>query len=541
MVATFGCGLERRAHDDGDGTVVIDDNAPPGHGVWVQRPRACTQDSGGPSTLRRLTREQYVGATRALLGLTTSVAETFLPDERTGPFAANATAPVTTLGLEKLQQAAEDLADQAMASLPALMGCDVAEEGRSCVTAFVQTFGERAYRRPLTSAEQDALLELYGTGSNEQSAQEGVRWVLEAMLQSPHFLYVVELGQPAADNVSPGMVRLSPFELATRLSLLLWNNVPDKALLEAARTGELATAQGRQVHAQRLMADPQAMTALQSFHEQWLQLYDLSITEKSLEGIAFNDALREEMQADFRGVIAHVFADDAASFDALFTSAVAYPGPQLANIYNVPMPEQGQPANMQGRERYGVLTQPAVLSVLAHRDRTSPVHRGIMVRQNFFCQELAPPPPGVSDSLPRPSAEQTEEDVLRTHREDPACAGCHNLIDPLGFAFERYDAVGRLRDNVNSTGDIIQTDVDRTIAGMADLVQALRESDQVRRCYANQWSSFVLGRKLDETHEACALQTMEDALAHGGDVRALLLAFVASDAFASVSLQGQDP
>jgi hypothetical protein len=196
-------------------------------------------------------------------------------------------------------------------------------------------------------------------------------------------------------------------------------------------------------------------------------------------------------------------------------------------------------------ERMGLLTQPGLLSVLSHRDRTSPVHRGIMVREQLLCQALPPPPPGVSDSLPPPDENQSEQDLLRSHRNNPECSSCHNLIDPIGFAFERYDAVGRYRTKVfgnpiDATGELIGTDVDGEIDGLPALVAKLGQSEQVQSCVADQWFVYALGRNASPSQDSCSRAMAAAAMrTHDGDLREMLVALVVSDSFRYRRIESQ--
>src|SRR5258708_6249553 len=242
---------------------------PPGGMPMVTTPLTCMPSSSpqvGVAPLRRLTRSQYNNTVRDLLGLDTNPAGDFTPDEKVGPFFSNASAPISELVAEEYLTAAESLADAAVASkLTTLVPCmPTAADPNTCGAQFIDSFGLRAFRRPLTPDERTTMVTLFKSGVTDDSFNEGVRRVITAMLESPQFLYRVELGpQPAG---SKDVVALDQYLLAGRMSYYLWDSMPDAELFRAAAAGELSSPANLRTQATRLLSDPRAAGTIASFH-----------------------------------------------------------------------------------------------------------------------------------------------------------------------------------------------------------------------------------------------------------------------------------
>jgi hypothetical protein len=531
-------GVPSSGGQDGDGGGADSD----GHGE-PQRPAEFCREHPlvGSDQLRRLTREQYENTIEDLLGVATEVTASFLPDDRVGAFATNSSVPITELAIENYQAAAEDIASQAVPNASVLVPCDAASNAGACAQTFIESWGARAFRRPLEDVEIERLLSVYETGAASDGFEGGLSLIIQAVLQSPNFLYLLEYG----DGVVTGgegeeVALLTNYELATRLSYLLWNTMPDDALFEAAAAGDLIEVEGLQEQAFRMLEDERATAGWVSFHRQWLGLDQLESTEKDPQYFTgFDDAMREAMVEETARFVRWVFSEGDGRLETLLTADFGFPTGPLFELYGIDPTEADADGMVRfpDGERSGLLTQAGVMSVLAHRNRTSPVHRGLMVREQLFCQDLPPPPPGVNDTLPEPEPNQSEQDVLREHRENPECSGCHTLIDPIGFTLERYDAVGRYRTSVgtvpiDASGELVGTDVDGPIETVPQLAEKLAQSEQVQACLADQWFKFGLGRMPHGEDDQCSTAAVAAALENSdGDVRELVAALVTSDAF----------
>jgi hypothetical protein len=517
--------------DDGDDDGGSDDG---------EAAEQCASPSVGMASLRRLTRSQYDNTIRDLLGITGNPSEQLAPDEKVGAFYSNATAPVSELLAEQYMRAAEELAETAIADLDALVPCDPAvDDHAACGQVFVDAFGTRAFRRPLTPEERTALLGLFELGRTEVGFSEGIRLVVQAALQSPQFLYHLELGLP--DAAAGDVAALDNFELASRLSYFLWDSMPDDELLQAAIAGDLESPDALRAHAERMLEDPRAADAIASFHRQWLHLDGLAGLEKNPDAYpTFDPALREAMAQETTRFADWVIRSDDGRLETLLTASYSFLDGPLFGLYGVTMPaghDPTLPVDLDPTQRAGLLTHASVLATHAHADQSSPVHRGKLVRENFLCTPLAPPPPEVDVVPPPLDPNATTRERFDQHRSDPACAGCHDLIDPLGFGFEHYDGIGAWRATdagkpVDASGEVLGTDdIDGPFDGAPELAQMLAESEQVRTCVAEQWFGFAFGR-LPAEEDDCSMDTMAQAFAESDhDIRELLLAIVTTDSF----------
>jgi hypothetical protein len=548
IALSFGCysGVESidGAADGGgpggadDGADDGDDGADDGEGPVEGQ---CGDPQTGPTALRRLTNAQYHRTIRDLLGIDAVEVESFAPDERIGAFKSNGSAPVVDLQVEQYMDAAEVIATAAAADLAGLLPCDPGAIGEdACAEELIRTMGPRAYRRPLDEAEIAALVGVYLDGKAEGDFANGIRVALQGMLQSPYFLYHVELGTQSESDGAP--VSLTGHELAARLSYFLWDSMPDEALFAAAEAGELYTDEGLEAQVERMLEDPKAAEAIASFHLQWLGVDEIDGVEK--DGVvypAFTAELAASMKAETAAFANWVIGSGDARLETLLTSNVSLTDdPNLLALYGVTLPPghvPGEPVELPATERAGLLTQASLLARHAHADQTSPVHRGKLVRENFLCTPLPPPPGDVDNVPPDPTPGATTRQRFAEHVEDPACAGCHVLIDGLGFGFEGYDGIGAFRtmeegQAVDASGEVVGTDdIDGPFVGAVELAAKLAESDQVRACVATQWFRYALGR-IDTGDDQCAFDHMNEAFAASDyDVRELVKTIVLSDSF----------
>ena len=491
----------------------------------------------GPNALRRLTRKQYHNTVRDLLGLDPPT-DGFVSDKKVGPFATNSTAPVGELEVEKYMDAAEAVAIAATADLTGRLPCDPAGQEDACADQFIAEFGRRAFRRPLLADERDTLRGLYELGATQGFAA-GIGLVIQGALQSPNFLYILEYGAP--DPATPGVMPLAPYELATRLSYMLWDAGPDDTLLAAADAGELETHEQIVVQAERMLLDPRFAQAVERFHVEWTGVDRLVDAGKSAELYPkWTDTLRDSMYQETVRFADRVVRLGDGKLDTLLTAAYSYPeGDELLGLYGVGPEAVGPDGKvaLDPTQRAGLLTLPGVLAVYAHPDRSSPVHRGKWVRENLLCEKIPAPMGDINMTLPPPTDGLTTQEIIRQHRDRPECAGCHNLMDPLGFPLENFDAIGawRLQENgvdIDPAGEMIGTrDIDGTFAGPVAMAQRLAGSEQVRDCVATQWFRFGLGRDRT-TADMCSVREATELLeAADGDIKALLVALVTSDSF----------
>ena len=462
--------------------------------------------------MRRLTHAQYDNTIRDLLGVTGDPASAFAEDEAEAGFAVNSTLPVQDLQLEQYQDAAEALTTAVVSkSLTALVGCAPSGAGEAaCTESFIRGFGGRAYRRPLSDAEVTAYLALFNGARQTGDFANGVTLVLRAMLQSPYFLYRVELGAPAAAPEADGALPLTGYEIASRLSYFIWNTMPDATLLGAAAANQLSTADQVSAMASQMLTDARARDAITSFHEQWLGLSGFDSLEKS--DPSFTPELRAAMHEEVDDFSDYVLRAGDGRLETLLSANFSLLSAPLFSLYGV-APVAGQAATQVFQAelpatRLGILTSAAVMAMHAHVDQTSLVHRGKLLREQLLCTQL-PPPPADVDTTPPPVDPNVSARVrFEQHTQSAACSGCHGQMDPLGSPFESYDAIGRYRtmdgtQPVDSTGTLTgSASHDGPVENALDLVKRLAVDDKVRSCVAAQWFRYAFGRIEDDTDRA---------------------------------------
>ncbi len=474
------------------------------HGSGPAEPPPKSTEIVERTPLRRLTKAQYDNAIRDLLGIDAHPGADFTEDERVAGFAANARLPVQGIQLDQYDEAAADLAAQAVAHhLDQILPCELAA-GPVCGEQFVASFGARAFRRPLRAAELKRYRDAFQSVATTGSATDAVELVVRAMLQSPHFLYQVEVGdatrRPEADGATP----LSSYELASRLSFLLWNSMPDGALFAAAAANQLQTTAQIEGTARSMLKDPKAREGLASFHRQWLGIEALPVVYKDGDVFGtFNAALRDAMAEEATDFIDDVLRRGDGRLETLLSAPYSIISGPLYVHYGLPEPnDPSVPTRVQlpADQRAGVLTLPAVMTTHAHEDQTSIVHRGILVRQQLLCQEVPSPPPDVDTSLPQVDPSVSWRRQFEQHRANASCNGCHALLDPLGNTFENYDPIGRYRtldgtQPVDSSGEVTQTPgSDGPVANAVDLAHHLATSEDVRQCLVEQWFRYAFAR-----------------------------------------------
>jgi hypothetical protein len=499
--------------------------------------RASGQMRGISATrLERLTRAQYGYVVRDLLGVSGVSAE-FPPDEAPGGFEAGL-APAPLL-VEKYVETATALVQSSLTKVIQATPCNRANEGdTACATRVISAFARRAYRRPLAKAEVDRLLTLYTAGRNGGTYEEGVGLMVRAVLTSPHFLYRIEL-DPATASAGE-VVAPSDHEMATRLSFLFWQSMPDEELLAAADSGSLRTPEQIEAQARRLLADLKGRQGVWDFARQWLHLDGLDGLMKDPAAFpSFTPQLASTMKESLRAYVNEVVFEGAGRMETLFNGDFAYVNNALATVYGVAGVTSTSlvRAKVDTTRRAGILTHPGLLAVLGKPVESDPIHRGRFVREKLLCQPIPPPPDNLVIMLPPPSSGKTTRERFSAHSTDPFCASCHRLMDPIGFGFEHYDAIGQYRTTdqsspVDASGEITSSSgLDGAFYGVPELAGRLATASSVRQCVSRQMFRYAAGRP-DLRDDACVL----DDLNKKGDstewsIRELLLELARSETF----------
>lgn len=504
---------------------------------------SCPSTEVTRTPLRRLTRFEYATSVRSILGVDPAPADALPADEVTDGFSNNAQVlTVSSLHAEKYVLVSEELAKAAVSDLSRLTACDAAARGEeTCARELANKLGRRAFRRPLTVEDEQFLMTAYSAGRVGGSHTEGIEVMIRAALQSPHFLYKLEPLTPV--DATSRLVPLNQFELATRLSYLIWASGPDDALLDAAERGELADKQQIASRARSMLAEPRARGPIADFYNQWIGTSRLAITAKSTSLFpGYTAAVREAMMQELPAFIGYVLWDSDHKLSSLLTSRVGFVNAALAPIYG--LTATGSTLSMvelpASQPRAGILTQAGLLSALAHPDQTSPVLRGKFIRSRLLCQAPPPPPPDADITPPAVTEGATARERFSAHlTSGSSCTGCHELMDPIGFAFENFDAIGQFRTEesnqpIDASGEVVgatEASLGGKFIGVHELAVKLASSSQVQNCLATQWFRFASGRN-EELADSCSLATLHDSFERsGGDLIELVVSMTQADSF----------
>ena len=376
--------------------------------------------------------------------------------------------------------------------------CDPEPEGSAdaaCARQIVHEFAEESWRRPLTEADVDALMEIYqlafDTGSD---VHESIAYAVKRTLLSPWFLFRVEV--PDAPE-STSSQRLSAHELAARLSYFLWSSQPDDALRAVADDGTLLDSGVLETQTRRMLEDPKAEALVEGFGAHWLVLRELGDAQPDTETYpAFDETLRDAMDVEVRDLLRRVLRSELSMLE-LLTAESSWLEPRLAEHYGVTQAEGGY-ASVPGRSGGGLLTSAAFLTTTSNPNRTSPVRRGTWVAKNLMCEEPPPPPDGVEQEFDASEGAETVPEQLAAHRQNPACAGCHDQLDPIGIALESFDGVGLFRtaypdgNSIETAGEL---DGVGAFADVTELAAALASQSRTHRCMVQKAFTYALGRE----------------------------------------------
>jgi hypothetical protein len=518
--------------------------------VLAPHPAAATPDFS-PTAFGRLTTRQYRNTVADLLG---DVGEPTLPADTT-PYLFESIGATSEPLSESGVQLYEEHAAQATALVFAeggrrdmLVGCRPSAVTDPCALDFIGRFGRLAYRRPLTGTEEARWLAVAAeAGSTEPWL--GLRSVVAGMLQSPWVVYRTDVGHP--DPADPSLYRLDDHELAARLAFVLWNTTPDAALLDAADAGRLSTPAGLAAEVDRLLDDPRVRQATEVFFEQYLDLprFDRAAPDPATYP-GWNPALHAAMRAETLLLVDDLIYRRDQDVRQLFSARRAFVNDILAAHYGLDVPGTSPitfvPVDLPpDSERAGLLGLGAFLVMNAHAVDTSPTLRGKYVVERVLCVTVPAPPGDIELDLSGTEEEVTTlRERLEQHRDDPACSGCHTLMDPTGFLFENFDATGAWRETDNGEPIDASGALDGVgLAGSGDLADVLAEHPRVGPCMAKQLFRHAHGR-LDTHADVVTLDQISSEFAAAGHrFRALQRALVLHESFRVVAApeDGEDP
>jgi hypothetical protein len=507
-----------------------------------------------PLLVRRLTHSQYNHTVRDLLGEPSQPADAFPNEDFINGFKNQADGlGVSPLQAEAYSRAAERLALAAFRGgdhrrlIPRAPASPTDADGAA---EFVRQFGLKAFRRPLNDDETRRYTGLFlEEASRAQDFHAGASVVVEAMLQSPHFLFRVERGAGG-----PG----APYEVASRLSYFLWDTMPDDALLHRAGLGELATAAQVEAEARRMLDDPRARAAFDEFLAQWMRFDRVrEATRDRRRFREFNGELAAAMVEETRRLFHHLVWEDR-DFREFFTAGYTFVNADLARLYGLPEPAEdfARVDYPPDSGRSGVLGHGSFLVLTSKPAETSPTARGLFIRNQFLAQQIPPPPAGVNTVLPAVTedAPLTNRQRLDIHLNSEACAGCHRLIDPIGLGFEQYDAIGVFRETmvlqfpgprgepararrpitrelaVDTSGSI-EGQEDSAFTTPRELGRLLAESKTCQRAIVKQVFRYAFGRQETPNDQPVIDELLVKFRDSGFRFCELIVALVTSDLF----------
>jgi hypothetical protein len=448
-----------------------------------------------PATLHRLTRAQYENAIHDLLGKDIAVPTALEPDVEVNGFATvgGSVGSVSRRGVEQYESAALKVAELALApssARDALVGCTPqGTTDAACAKSFLGKLGRRAWRRPLANDELDRLTNVAGNAATTLGDfHEGLQFGVAAILQSPNFLYRVELGTP--DPAQPGVRRYQGFELASRLSFFLWNTTPDDQLLDAAEKGDLDRDDGLSREVDRLLASPRVRAAMRNFFTERFGL--AALDDLSKDSVVFPEmsadlgpAAREETLR----VVEQLLLVEDRDYRDLFTTRRTFVDRKLASLYGVPAPSLdgfGEIELPEDGMRAGLLGHASLLSLYAHPTSSSATLRGKFVRKVLLCATIPSPPANVNTALPDPKdSGPTLRDRLKVHESQEFCAACHRPMDLIGLGLENFDGVGHVRTTENGATIDPSGDLDGVpFADAKELGEAIAAHPDLGPCLA---------------------------------------------------------
>jgi mono/diheme cytochrome c family protein len=487
------------------------------------------------SLVRRHSRAELDATLRDLLGDKSAPAARFLAEDEFAPYDNGYDQQLASQALiDSLEALAEDVATRMLADAgtrAALVPCTPSgTRDVACFKQTVATLGKRAFRRPLEASDVDAylpLLELAAApgGSVKTDFYTAIALFLRSVLQDPEFLYRIEVGTATQ---SAGVVALDGYEIATRLSYLLWGSTPDDALLARAEADDLTEGSARREEAERLLKDPRARSQLERFHAMWL----------GYRAIPHPPALTAAFAAETNALIERVVFDEQRDYLDLFRLDETNLDAMLATHYGLPAPKEGRAWVSYGDTgRAGILSHGSVLAAFSKFSDTSPTQRGIFIRTRLLCQSVQSPPANVMVDQPPKSDESPCKAQRYAAHASGSCASCHGAIDPIGFGLERFDIAGRYREHddglpecsIDGRGNLPGVGA---FSGPKELAEKLIASEQLEDCIVKQYLTFALGRALSE-RDATALASLTRTFeAERRGFVALMLALVSHDAFA---------
>jgi hypothetical protein len=445
----------------------------------------------------------------------------------------------------ELFEAARRIADAAIAPGGPAQACASANATESCVRELLASFGKLAFRRPLTSEELATFEGFFQEQRRLSDVATSLSSVLRAMFMSPSFLYRSELGEGDA----AGAVRMTQDEIASAIAYYVTDGPPDAELSSAAERGELATPEQRAAHARRLLGESVLGAGVLRFFGEYFRTESVGnvSARDALLYPDFDSGVARAYGAETQAFFSEVMLRDGARLSTFLTAPYVMVTSRTAPFYGIEGVTSETPMRYlaPAGQRAGILTQPSWLTRFAHDKEGNPVGRGRFVRERLLCEPVPPPPPTVNAALPPPDDTRTQRERLEVHKTDPACAGCHVLLDPIGFAFGNYDAVGGYRSQelgrpIDSSGSFQDAQGNNySFQDAPELAAQLASSPAVDACFSRQVFLFAQGLAQDDA-SSCAFAALRERVAAAGESTLdRIVAMLSADEFYMRSQEAQ--
>lgn len=486
-------------------------------------PSICVPGVPGTSQLPRLSRVQFDNTVRDLLHVDITPSSMLAPDSQ---------GSVDQRAWDGYKAAAVAVSEAVMADAAArslVIPCSAEGDGAACAEQLIQELGPRAFRRSLTPEETvrfgvliTSRAAITPTGSFDELAQ----LIIEAFLLSPSFIIRGEL----AEQPSGEYFALSNFEVASRLSYLLWDSMPDELLFQAAEAGELSTPAGILTQAQRMLGDPRARGMVETFHEHFLHMGPGTRWAEIVRDPAlfptYHDGMSDLLSEETHRFVEHVVFDIQGTYQDLLMEPIGFVNSELAPLYGLPAADFGAElvaTPLTEPERAGLFTRLGFLASHSYYDRSSPIHRGAFIQKDVLCAPVGSPPAGAEGEPLPTEGLNTNRERVDAQTGTGGCANCHlNYINPTGFALEAFDATGAVQVTesfsgaaINTTASVLIGDETVDVDGPVALSQAIAESPDAHACYARKWVEYAYGRALNN-QDACVAEDLADRLTEGG-------------------------
>jgi len=513
-------------------------SSPPPDLSSMLNPDECTEHTGYVP-IHRLNEIEYTNTLRDLLGITSDPGKD-LPSEL-DPYdnSAEALLYMPQQTVERFVDLSESVVDESFSTnRDKVVSCDPNQDGENqCLRESLTRFVEQAYRRPATVSEVDELVALAHT--EETVFDDGIKLAIRAVIVSPSFLYrSVPVDSETSTTNDP--TAIDSYALATRISYFIWGTTPDQALLASAKNGTLSDISELRRQVDRLTSDERFYDFMTELIVQWYEIYKLDdhVTDASI----FSQDLQDDMMTETRMFIKNMLSENLSS-NVLLNADYTFLNQRLAAHYGIPGVEgmEFRRVPLDGYVRKGLITHGSILTMNSDIHITSIVGRGMWLLDRVFCETTPPEPDNIPDEVIPENFSGTRRDLFEQHRKNEPCKTCHEVIDPLGFGMENYDALGKYReeDNGNAVDSSGETPSGKSFSNAADLLRIIGSDTQTKQCLSNHFLRYALGRPTKSEDKCTIARITQNSIREDSSFSDFIFEIVSSDAFLKRPLEGE--